>query len=146
MVTRIRGFPSEFQRRKAYGFCSLFWCSASPCCQRYSTGLDFFSSASLIFVSVFLFLPFWMKLVVRFVQNMVFDTESKSVLHTEMAKKNLFVKRGENEDGFCYICCLLVMLRSRWKWLLKRQERMSIFKYGIFLIASKLYAEFIRFV
>lgn len=26
---------------------------------------------------------------------MVFDTESKSVLHTEMAKKNLFVKRGE---------------------------------------------------
>lgn len=26
---------------------------------------------------------------------MVFDAESKSVLHTEMAKKNLFVKRGE---------------------------------------------------
>lgn len=25
---------------------------------------------------------------------MVFDAESKSVLHTEMAKKNLFVKRG----------------------------------------------------
>ncbi|KAD2806290.1 hypothetical protein E3N88_39667 [Mikania micrantha] len=27
-------------------------------------------------------------------QDMVFDAESKSVLHTEMAKKNLFVKRG----------------------------------------------------
>ena len=26
---------------------------------------------------------------------MVFDAESKSVLHTEMAKKNLFVKRGD---------------------------------------------------
>ena len=26
---------------------------------------------------------------------MVFDAESKSVLHTEMAKKNLFVKRGK---------------------------------------------------
>ena len=26
---------------------------------------------------------------------MVFDAESKSLLHTEMAKKNLFVKRGE---------------------------------------------------
>lgn len=25
---------------------------------------------------------------------MVFDAETKSVLHTEMAKKNLFVKRG----------------------------------------------------
>lgn len=29
------------------------------------------------------------------VQGMVFDAETKSVLHTEMAKKNLFVKRGE---------------------------------------------------
>lgn len=29
------------------------------------------------------------------VQDMVFDAESKSVLHTEMAKKNLFVKRGD---------------------------------------------------
>ncbi|KAF8400388.1 hypothetical protein HHK36_013686 [Tetracentron sinense] len=28
-------------------------------------------------------------------QEMVFDAESKSVLHTEMAKKNLFLKRGE---------------------------------------------------
>lgn len=28
-------------------------------------------------------------------QDMVFDTESNSVLHIEMAKKNLFVKRGE---------------------------------------------------
>ncbi|MQL87784.1 hypothetical protein Taro_020332, partial [Colocasia esculenta] len=28
-------------------------------------------------------------------QNMVFDAESKAVLHTEMAKKNLFVKRGK---------------------------------------------------
>ena len=27
---------------------------------------------------------------------MVFDAESKSVLHIEMAKKNLFVKRGES--------------------------------------------------
>lgn len=27
-------------------------------------------------------------------QDMVFDAESNSVLHTEMAKKNLFVKRG----------------------------------------------------
>ena len=26
---------------------------------------------------------------------MVFDAETKCVLHTEMAKKNLFVKRGE---------------------------------------------------
>lgn len=28
-------------------------------------------------------------------QDLVFDAETKSVLHTEMAKKNLFVKRGE---------------------------------------------------
>nr|XP_011468643.1 PREDICTED: RNA-binding protein with multiple splicing 2-like [Fragaria vesca subsp. vesca] len=28
--------------------------------------------------------------------SMVFDMESKTVLHTEMAKKNLFVKRGES--------------------------------------------------
>lgn len=29
-------------------------------------------------------------------QEMLFDHESKSVLHTEMAKKNLFVKRGHS--------------------------------------------------
>jgi len=28
-------------------------------------------------------------------QDMLFDPDTKSVLHTEMAKKNLFVKRGE---------------------------------------------------
>ncbi|XP_049932970.1 uncharacterized protein LOC116251131 isoform X2 [Nymphaea colorata] len=33
------------------------------------------------------------------IQDMVFDTESKSVLHTEMAKKNLFVKRGVVTDS-----------------------------------------------
>uniref|UniRef100_A0A1D1YUF8 Cell wall integrity protein scw1 n=1 Tax=Anthurium amnicola TaxID=1678845 RepID=A0A1D1YUF8_9ARAE len=33
------------------------------------------------------------------IQNMVFDAESKSVLHTEMAKKNLFVKRGVVTDS-----------------------------------------------
>ncbi|OVA09432.1 RNA recognition motif domain [Macleaya cordata] len=32
-------------------------------------------------------------------QEMVFDAESKSVLHTEMAKKNLFVKRGVVADS-----------------------------------------------
>ncbi|XP_010259754.1 PREDICTED: cell wall integrity protein scw1 [Nelumbo nucifera] len=32
-------------------------------------------------------------------QDMVFDAESKSVLHTEMAKKNLFVKRGVVADS-----------------------------------------------
>ncbi|XP_058067880.1 uncharacterized protein LOC131217126 [Magnolia sinica] len=32
-------------------------------------------------------------------QEMVFDTEAKSVLHTEMAKKNLFVKRGVVGDS-----------------------------------------------
>ncbi|KAF9612909.1 hypothetical protein IFM89_004325 [Coptis chinensis] len=31
-------------------------------------------------------------------QDMVFDAESKAVLHTEMAKKNLFVKRGVVAD------------------------------------------------
>lgn len=31
---------------------------------------------------------------------MIFDSESKAVLHTEMAKKNLFVKRGEDEVQF----------------------------------------------
>ncbi|KAL3825035.1 hypothetical protein ACJIZ3_021064 [Penstemon smallii] len=35
-------------------------------------------------------------------QDMVFDTESKSVLHTEMAKKNLFVKRGIVADSNSY--------------------------------------------
>lgn len=33
---------------------------------------------------------------------MVFDAESKAVLHTEMAKKNLFVKRGENATQFTF--------------------------------------------
>ncbi|CAK9310542.1 unnamed protein product [Citrullus colocynthis] len=35
-------------------------------------------------------------------QDMVFDAESKSVLHTEMAKKNLFVKRGIVADASAY--------------------------------------------
>lgn len=35
-------------------------------------------------------------------QGMVFDAESKSVLHTEMAKKNLFVKRGIVADSNSY--------------------------------------------
>ncbi|KAG8657621.1 cell wall integrity protein scw1 [Manihot esculenta] len=35
-------------------------------------------------------------------QDMVFDAESKSVLHTEMAKKNLFVKRGIVADSSVY--------------------------------------------
>ncbi|CAJ2656530.1 unnamed protein product [Trifolium pratense] len=33
-------------------------------------------------------------------QDMLFDPESKSVLHTEMAKKNLFVKRGADAGAF----------------------------------------------
>ncbi|KAH7674843.1 RNA binding protein (contains RRM repeats) protein [Dioscorea alata] len=32
-------------------------------------------------------------------QDLVFDAETKSVLHTEMAKKNLFVKRGVVNDS-----------------------------------------------
>ncbi|XP_038718408.1 cell wall integrity protein scw1 isoform X2 [Tripterygium wilfordii] len=35
-------------------------------------------------------------------QEMVFDAESKSVLHTEMAKKNLFIKRGIVADSNAY--------------------------------------------
>lgn len=35
-------------------------------------------------------------------QDMVFDAETKSVLHTEMAKKNLFVKRGIVADSNAY--------------------------------------------
>ncbi|KAK9697097.1 hypothetical protein RND81_08G015000 [Saponaria officinalis] len=35
-------------------------------------------------------------------QNMVFDNESQSVLHTEMAKKNLFIKRGIVADSNVY--------------------------------------------
>ncbi|KAE8658891.1 hypothetical protein F3Y22_tig00116965pilonHSYRG00115 [Hibiscus syriacus] len=35
-------------------------------------------------------------------QEMVFDAESKSLLHTEMAKKNLFVKRGIVTDSDAY--------------------------------------------
>ncbi|KAG4177908.1 hypothetical protein ERO13_A10G007700v2 [Gossypium hirsutum] len=35
-------------------------------------------------------------------QEMVFDAESKSVLHIEMAKKNLFVKRGIVADSNSY--------------------------------------------
>ncbi|KAL7113936.1 hypothetical protein ACP275_04G090200 [Erythranthe tilingii] len=35
-------------------------------------------------------------------QEMVFDADSKSVLHTEMAKKNLFVKRGMVVDSNTY--------------------------------------------
>ncbi|CAA2965941.1 RNA-binding with multiple splicing 2-like [Olea europaea subsp. europaea] len=36
------------------------------------------------------------------IQDMVFDADSKSVLHTEMAKKNLFVKRGIVADSNAY--------------------------------------------
>ncbi|GAB2250004.1 hypothetical protein Droror1_Dr00013363 [Drosera rotundifolia] len=32
-------------------------------------------------------------------QDMVFDADAKSVLHTEMAKKNLFIKRGIGTDS-----------------------------------------------
>ncbi|KAL6585263.1 hypothetical protein OROMI_004552 [Orobanche minor] len=35
-------------------------------------------------------------------QDMVFDSDSKTVLHTEMAKKNLFVKRGIVADSNAY--------------------------------------------
>ncbi|XP_052175522.1 cell wall integrity protein scw1 [Diospyros lotus] len=35
-------------------------------------------------------------------QDLVFDAESKSALHTEMAKKNLFVKRGIVADSNVY--------------------------------------------
>ncbi|XP_050228270.1 uncharacterized protein LOC126677614 [Mercurialis annua] len=35
-------------------------------------------------------------------QDLLFDAESKSVLHTEMAKKNLFVKRGIVVDSNAY--------------------------------------------
>ncbi|GLU17455.1 hypothetical protein SLE2022_338210 [Rubroshorea leprosula] len=35
-------------------------------------------------------------------QDMIFDAETKSVLHTEMAKKNLFVKRGMVADSNAY--------------------------------------------
>lgn len=35
-------------------------------------------------------------------QEMIFDAETKSVLHTEMAKKNLFVKRGIVADTNAY--------------------------------------------
>ncbi|KAL8458825.1 hypothetical protein ACS0TY_035526 [Phlomoides rotata] len=35
-------------------------------------------------------------------QDMLFDAESKSLLHTEMAKKNLFVKRGIVADSNAY--------------------------------------------
>ncbi|KAK4742614.1 hypothetical protein SAY87_000615 [Trapa incisa] len=35
-------------------------------------------------------------------QEMVFDAETKSVLHTEIAKKNLFVKRGIVADSSAY--------------------------------------------
>ncbi|XP_073144183.1 uncharacterized protein [Henckelia pumila] len=35
-------------------------------------------------------------------QDMVFDVDTKSVLHTEMAKKNLFVKRGIVADSSVY--------------------------------------------
>ncbi|KAI9084522.1 hypothetical protein K1719_033510 [Acacia pycnantha] len=35
-------------------------------------------------------------------QDMVFDNETKSVLHTEMAKKNLFIKRGIVADSSAY--------------------------------------------
>lgn len=42
--------------------------------------------------------PFYLHLITYTVfgmQHLVFDAESKSVIHTEMAKKNLFVKRGQ---------------------------------------------------
>ncbi|CAN6450959.1 unnamed protein product [Victoria cruziana] len=34
------------------------------------------------------------------IQDMVFDTETKSILHTEMAKKNLFIKRVTDSSSF----------------------------------------------
>ncbi|KAM7483968.1 hypothetical protein LguiB_008551 [Lonicera macranthoides] len=36
------------------------------------------------------------------IEGMVFDAETKSVLHTEMAKKNLFVKRGIVADSSAF--------------------------------------------
>jgi hypothetical protein len=45
----------------------------------------------------------------RHPQDLVFDAETKAALHTEMAKKNLFVKRGAFFLFFaarwCSICC-----------------------------------------
>lgn len=49
---------------------------------------------------------------------MVFDTEAKSVLHTEMAKKNLFVKRGE--------LLLLFFLLSLFSLMMTVQENLSL--------------------
>ena len=40
-------------------------------------------------------------------QDLVFDAETKSALHTEMAKKNLFVKRGGIPSAIVHLfsCC-----------------------------------------
>lgn len=62
------------------------------------------SALSLSIYNFFIFVFIFFKILSNFlpyilkyygVQDMVFDADSKSVLHTEMAKKNLFVKRGE---------------------------------------------------
>jgi hypothetical protein len=45
----------------------------------------------------------WMDLIYfRHPQDLVFDADTKAALHTEMAKKNLFVKRGAIFLFFCF--------------------------------------------
>lgn len=48
---------------------------------------------------------------------MVFDAESKSVLHTEMAKKNLFVKRGQLYSIYRILHIILGTCLSKHRYL-----------------------------
>ncbi|XXG51693.1 hypothetical protein AAC387_Pa03g0209 [Persea americana] len=85
----ISGLPSDVKERELQNL--LRWLPGYEASQvnykgEQPMGFALFSSAQLAIAAR------------DALQDMVFDTEAKSVLHTEMAKKNLFVKRGVVTD------------------------------------------------
>lgn len=73
----------------------------------------------------------------------MFDAESKSVLHTEMAKKNLFVKRGElsftylKKPVLVYLRCVSVILLLM--LIILQLARMVVELSVVYLCFLKLY-------
>ena len=75
------------------------------------------------------------------VQDLVFDAEKKSVLHTEMAKKNLFVKRGQLSNLF--LLGLSLMILSSQFFFLGSEISESVALCGY---SSKEYLKFLVFI
>ena len=81
----------NYKGEKAMGF-ALFSCAQHAIAAKDALQVN---SPRILFYLLNFFYCFCCLFFILDFQDMVFDADTKSVLHTEMAKKNLFVKRGE---------------------------------------------------